>query len=241
MEICSFNSYGDLSSAAADRICQIIEKNPKAVFVLPTGNTPLGMFETLIQRFKSGLVSFNEAYLFELDEYLHQPKQDGPVLFAWLEKVFLNKVDFQQEKVFFFDPKTKNTKNECNKIQTRMDALGGADLVILGLGPNGHLAMNEPRTSFNASTRLVDLTPATIKSNSVYWGDESMVPLQGMTIGMNTFLDAREVILLVNGSSKKDILQRIISTPTNTELPATILHSLPNAYIYADKKALGNE
>lgn len=241
MEICSFNNYSELSSAAANRICQIIEKNPKAVFVFPTGNTPLWMFEILIQRFESGLVSFKEAYLFELDEYLHQPRQEGPVLFSWLEEVFLNKVDFQKDKVHFFDPKTKSPKDECERIQTRMDALGGADLVILGLGSNGHLAMNEPGTSFNVSTHIVDLTLATIKSNSVYWGDEDMVPPQGMTIGMSTFSDAIEVILLVTGSSKKDILLRIISSPANTQLPATILHSLPNAHIYADKKALGNE
>lgn len=238
MEIYSFNNYQVLSTAVADRVCQIVNKNPKAVFIFPTGNTPLGMFEILVQRYQNGLASFKDAYLFELDEYFHQPGEDGPILFSWLEDVFLQKVDFQAEKVFSFNPKTTDPNKECKLIQACVDAFGGADLVILGLGPNGHLAMNEPGTSFNAPTRLVNLTPATIKSNAVYWGNENQVPLQGMTMGMNVFKSAKEVILLVNGSSKRDILRKTINSPANTELPATVLHTISNSYIYADKSAL---
>ena len=237
MEFKVFETYTDLSEAAADRVCRMIQSKPNAVLVFPTGNTPLGMFKALVERYKAGQVAFKDAYLFELDEYLHEPGQDGPVLFDWLEETFLSQMDFQKSRVFAFNPKTSDAHSECLGFQEQLDELGGADLVILGLGPNGHLAMNEPGTPFTALTHVAELTSSTLQSNAAYWQGEATVPAKGMTLGLKPIFEAKEVLLLVNGSSKQAILKKIIDSPATEQLPATILHDIPNSAVYADRQA----
>jgi len=239
MEIRSLPTYAELCEAAADQICRILEEKPNAVFIFPTGNTPLGMFYVLEERYREGKVSFEQAYLFELDEYLHEAGENGPTLFDWLQKSFLNYMNFREERVFSFNPKAADAQKECDRIQAKLDSLGSVDLAILGLGPNGHLAMNEPGTLIESTARVVKLSPATLESNAAYWGEKIVIPKRGMTIGLSTFHDAKEVILMVNGSPKQEILKTVLDSECTPQLPATLLHDIPGAIVYADKAALG--
>jgi glucosamine-6-phosphate deaminase len=240
MQIRSFDTYEELSQAAAQRVCAILEQKPDAVLVLPTGNTPLGMFNELVKRFENDEVSFKHAYLFELDEYYHGPSQNGPVLFQWLQEVFIDKVDFDPARVFSFNPHVPDAQQECDRIQVALNKLGRVDLMVLGLGPNGHLAMNEPGTSFDVLTHPADLTPETLASNSAYWQEQDSVPSCGMTIGMGTIQDSGEILLLVNGASKRAILKKILENEPIPALPASMLNQMANTTVLADRPALEN-
>lgn len=239
MQIRSFETYDEMSQAAAERVCAVLEQKPEAVLVLPTGNTPLGMFNELVKRFEHGEVSFKYAYLFELDEYYHGPGQIGPELFQWLREVFIDKVDFDPARVFAFDPHAPDAQQECDRIQVALDKLGKVDLMVLGLGPNGHLAMNEPGTSFDVLTHAAELTPETLASNSAYWQEQGSVPSHGMTIGMGTIRDSAETLLLVNGASKQAILNEVLQADATPTLPASMLNTTANTSILADRSALG--
>ncbi|BBB49554.1 6-phosphogluconolactonase [Pelolinea submarina] len=240
MQICRFETYEELSQAAAERVCAVLEQKQDAVLVLPTGNTPLGMFNELVKRFEDGEVSFKHAYLFELDEYYHGPSQTGPVLFQWLQEVFIDKVDFDPARVFSFDPHAPDAQQECDRIQAAMDKLGKVDLMVLGLGPNGHLAMNEPGTPFDVLTHPAELTPETLASNSAYWQEQGSVPSCGMTIGMGTIQDSGEILLMVNGASKRAILNEVLQVEPTPALPASMLNKTANTTVLADRSALEN-
>ncbi len=238
MQIRSFDTYDELSSAAAERVCALLNEKPDAVLVLPTGNTPLGMFNALVRCYQRGEVSFSQAYLFELDEYHHGAGKKGPVLFQWLREVFIDKVDFDPQRVFAFAPQARDAQVESDRIQAELDRLGQVDLMVLGLGPNGHLAMNEPGTPFDVLAHAAELTPETLASNSAYWREKGSVPSHGMTIGLGTIRASREILLLVSGASKRSILNQVLESEALPALPATMLNTTANTVVFADRLAL---
>ena len=235
MQLHVFEDYNTLSDACADHICQVVNNKPDSVLILPTGNSPLGTFERLVEIYQAGMISFRNTILFELDEYILQPGQSEPILFDWLVDVFISKVDFKPENIYAFQANCTDPNLECERMRKALTKHGGADLALLGLGPNGHLAMNEPGSAFSATTRVVDLTPETILSNSAYWGNEDLVPRQGMTIGMAEIQCADAVYLLACGEKKKDIFQKLMQSPPDPNLPASVMHQIDNAHILVEQ------
>lgn len=232
-----FNNETELSIAAANLVIQQIKANPQSVMVFPTGNTPLGMFEQLVSNYQKGFVSFKDSCLIELDEYFGI-SLDAPLnLFSWLDRTLIQKVDFKPENVYRFNSNASDPAKEIARIDRVLSEKNGIDLLVLGLGPNGHIGFNEPGSQVNSPTRIIELSKASLLSNARYWGEESIVPKKGITLGMNHLLKAKKVILLVQGTAKAAILEATVNSPISEKIPATYLRELGQFHILADLDA----
>ncbi|MGD2026193.1 MAG: glucosamine-6-phosphate deaminase [Anaerolineales bacterium] len=230
-------NYQALSQLAAQRVIDALNQKPESVLVFPTGNTPLGMYQELAKAAEFGRVSFSQATLVALDDYYRIPMDDERNLFRWLDRALISKVDFHPNTVIRFETDTDDPQGECARIEQVLDQLGGIDLLVLGLGTNGHLGFNEPGTDFDSRTRVINLSPASIDSNARYWGSKEAVPKQGMTLGLKTLASARETVLLVSGKEKADILKKILTAPVVSKYPATILREFNNVTVIADQES----
>lgn len=235
MKIKIVSNYKELSKLAADKVQAAIKQNPASVLVFPTGNTPLGLFEELVKQFELGLIDFSCCSLIELDEYYDIAKDDKRSLFGWLERSLINRVNFNPSNIFRFDSATPEPQAECERIERIIMQLGGIDLLVLGLGRNGHLGFNEPGSSFDSKTRLIELSSASIESNARYWGSQDDVLRQGLTLGLKTLSSSRETIVLVSGQSKSEILRKVLDSPPDPQLPATILESFNHVTVIVDQ------
>ncbi len=158
----------------------------------------------------------------QLDEYL-VPEGDPRTLYGWLERVYTAPLGVK--KVIRFDLSEPDPGRMCEKQVEAIRGLGGIDLAVLGLGPNGHLGFNEPPSSADAPTRVVELTPASLESNAGYWSG-AQVPRRAVTVGMDLILSARASLLLVTGEPKQAVLRRMLHGPTTPDLPASYLKTV---------------
>ncbi len=225
--------YETLCSAVADEVFAQLSCKPVSVLVFPTGNTPLGLFKVLVTAHIANRVDFGQAHFVMLDEYADLEASDHRSLSGWLRRELLDPIGIGQDRCHGFEWGMK-------AIEETIARLGGLDLVILGLGPNGHLGFNEPGSAFNSRARLIDLTPASIRSNSAYWGADDLVPRQGYTLGLGTIAKARSIILMVSGAGKASILRNCTAQKPHTSIPASCLQLLPQAKIYTDVAAVSN-
>jgi glucosamine-6-phosphate deaminase len=229
----------ELGQKAAGYVSDFLAQNPQATLVVPTGNTPLPMYRELVQLYSAGKISFKSASLLELDEYYGIPLQDPRNLFTWLESSLLSQVDFQPERLFRFDSAALDANTEALRMEEALRVHSGIDLLVLGLGPNGHIGFNEPGSDFNSLTRVVTLTSESIASNARYWGGIDKVPAQGFTLGLGILRQARHTILIVTGEKKAAILKQVLQGPITDQVPATCLHNMANVTILADEAASG--
>ena len=141
--------------------------------------------------------------------------------------------------MFRFDTEAANAQAEAQRMDEILRVHGGIDLLVLGLGPNGHIGFNEPGSGFSSSTRVVELTSASLTSNARYWGGVEGVPKKGYTLGLGVLRRARKTLLLVNGKHKAKILKQMLEGPISEDLPATCLRDMPDVTIIADAAAAG--
>lgn len=240
MKLIITENYKELSVRAADLVIEHIQQNPDSVLVLATGNTPLGMFSQLVCAYQRGDVNFQNCSLVELDNYFNISQNDHRNLFNWLAAEFIDRVDIAAENITRFNTASTDPEQETDRIEKEIEKVGGIDLLVLGLGTNGHLGFNEPGSDPESLTRVISLSKASIKSSAQYWGKEEEVPRQGITLGLKTLSGARNTLLLVSGEQKTDILALTLQGPTNTDIPATILQKHQNLCVIADKSAAGN-
>lgn len=228
MKLIIVKDYAALSRLAADFVSNVLAEKRSARILLPTGNTPVGMYRELADRRRSGTFDASDAVVFQLDDYLDVPQSDPRSLYGWMDREFLTPQDV--------DP--WNVVPVMVRCYDRfMDLAGGLDLAVLGLGVNGHIGFNEPPCGPDAATRVVDLTPATIASNAAYWGGEDCVPRQAITCGIGNLIAARKVLLLVSGTSKREVLSKLWNGPVTDDLPASHLRSADSVTIIADEAA----
>lgn len=226
-----FSDYKSLCAGTADAVVEQLRREPKSVLVFPTGNTPLGLFKELVEQHRSGHVSFDRAHIVVLDEYAGLTPNDPRSLTGWLKRELTTPVNIPSSHLHGFD-------NGPDALEKEIVALGGLGLVVLGLGPNGHLAFNEPGSAYDSRARCIDLTPDSITSNAAYWGSEDRVPRQGLTLGLGTLSEARSLILMVSGEAKRGILEQTLNGSVSPAIPATILRQLQQSQIFADEAAV---
>ncbi|MCW2308979.1 6-phosphogluconolactonase [Rhodobium gokarnense] len=238
MKLIDAADYAELSRAAAGIVVEQVRKRPDSLLVLPTGNTPVGMFRDLVAAAHNGDVDFSRARFAMLDEYAGIGRNDERRLYHWIRKELFDPLGVRPGAVIAFDPEA-DPECEARFVEQRIARQGGIDLAVLGLGPNGHIAMNEPGSDADSRTRLVTLTPATIRSNAAYWGSEAKVPRKGLTLGLGTLAEARALVLLVAGGGKAAILERVLNAAPSDAIPAAILGAHPAFTVVADRAALG--
>jgi len=229
-----------LSRVGADIIADVLIAKPAAKLLVATGNTPMGMYEELARRRNAGLIDTSRVHVFQLDEYLGVARDDPRSLFGWTVRSFAGPLGIPSNRVSGILDGASDPEVACRAYDAKIEAAGGIDLAILGLGPNGHLGFNEPPSGPDLPTRTVDLTPESVKSNAVYWGSTDDVPRSAATVGMKTLLAARRILLVVSGAHKHDILQRTVSQAPTSTVPASYLQHASHVTVLADREAWGD-
>ena len=213
------------------------KENP-FVMALPAGSSPLGMFKRLIEMFKKGKISFQNVVFFNMCEYVGLSKDDKNSFNCFLWEKFFNHIDAKKKNIHMLNSETKDFVKECNDYEKLIRSYGGIDLLIAGVGEDGHIAFNEPGSSLASRTRLKALNRDTIRSNARFFDDnENIVPKMALTIGIATIMDAREVMVIAGGSHKADALQGAIEGSINHMCPLSILQMHQHAIIACDEDA----
>ena len=221
----------EVARHAADVIEQQIQTKPDATLLIATGNTPLPTYAELAKR----NVDTRQVRAVQLDEYLGVGENDPRSLYAWMRRDFVEPLEI--ERVLRFEPNAPDPEASCERYARRIRDLGGIDLAILGLGPNGHLGFNEPPSGADAPTRVVTLSGASVESNAAYWRGLE-VPRHTLTVGMDLILEAKMCLLLVTGARKRSILRRTLYGPLTPDVPASFLRNVPLT-VLADEAAHG--
>lgn len=239
MKVVAVKDYEEMSRLAAGEVMATIRARPDAVLVLPTGRTPVGMFGRLVEASRARHVDFRAARFVTLDEYAGIAGDDRRRLLAWLQRELLEPLGIPPAHLVAFEPRAEPL-DECKRIEDTITALGGIDLAVLGLGPNGHVGFNEPGSDLASRAREITLAPESVISNAAYWGSEEDVPRTALTLGLGTLSGSRTVVVIASGASKSAIVSRMLLDPVAPEVPATALRLHPNATLIADQAALAS-
>ena len=237
MKLIVVDDYEAVSRAGADVIASIIGRKPHSAIVIATGDTPMGIYEQLAARNARGDVDASRILAFQLDEYLGVPPGDRRSLYGWMERSFLAPLDIPDANVVRLPWDEGLAEEGCAAYVRAVGAAGGFDLAVLGLGPNGHLGFNEPPSGPGSRTRMVDLTDESIESNADYWGGPDVVPRRAVTAGMDLLLAARQILLVVSGEHKQDILRRTLDGPVTPDVPSSYLQQAGGVIVLADRAA----
>ena len=208
--------YQKLSQWAANYVASKINAanpTPEKPFVLgcPTGSSPLGMYKALIELNKQGKVSFQNVVTFNMDEYVGLPEDHPESYHTFMWKNFFNHIDIKKENVHILNGNAADLEAECANYEKQIAEIGGIDLFMGGIGPDGHIAFNEPGSSLTSRTRQKTLTMDTIIANSRFFdNDINKVPKTSLTVGVGTVLSAKEVMIIVNGHNKARALYHAV-------------------------------
>lgn len=230
--------YRMLSQTAAELVAKAVRAKPTLTLGLPTGNTPLGMYEELVQKHQGEHLDFSRVRTFNLDEYLGLPPQHPKSYHTYMREHFFSRVNIVPESTHIPDgtPGVDGDAESENYENAIRDA-GGIDLLIVGIGANGHIAFNEPGSSFASRTRVVNLAPETIGNARRHFASEADVPRSAITMGIATILDARRIVLLASGSSKAEAVDRALRGPVSGTVPASVLQTHPSVIAILDEAA----
>ena len=219
MEINKCKSYKDLSNLVADVVEHILAL-PEPKLILPTGSTPIGLYKELVNR----QLDWSTTTTFNLDEYIINPNHPQSY-HSFMKKHLFDRINIYPNNCNFPD---RNT-------QAYEDIISEVDLCILGIGSNGHIAFNEPSSSFDSVTRVVDLTEETIKDNSRFFPTIEDVPTQAITMGLKPIMSSKKIIIMANGKHKKDILEQAMYGDITEDIPASFLQKHKNVEVlYCD-------
>lgn len=235
--------YEKLSNWAAEYVINKINAaNPTAekpfVLGLPTGSSPIGMYKALVKANKEGRVSFKHVLTFNMDEYVGLPESHPESYHSFMANNLFNHIDCPKENIHILNGNAENLEEECKNYEKMIEEAGGIDLFIGGIGPDGHIAFNEPYSSLTSLTRVKTLTTDTRIANSRFFGgDMNAVPTTALTVGVGTVMSAKEVMILCNGHNKARALQAAIEGPVTQAWTISALQLHQHGIIVCDELA----
>ena len=243
MRVIILDDYSLMSRWAANYVVEKInQKKPTAdnPFVLgcPTGSSPLGMYKELIRHYKEGDVSFENVVTFNMDEYVGLPKEHRESYYSFMWSNFFSHIDIKRENVHILNGNAPDLVEECENYERQIETYGGIDLFLGGIGPDGHIAFNEPGSSLTSKTRIKTLNTDTIIANSRFFdNDVNKVPKTALTVGIGTVMDAKEVLILVNGHNKAQALYHAVEGNVTQMWTISVLQMHRSGIIVCDDAA----
>lgn len=213
-------------------------KKKNCVLGLPTGSSPIGMYKELIKLNKEGKVSFKNVITFNMDEYVALPEEHPESYHSFMFTNFFSHIDINKKNINILNGNAKDLEKECINYEKKIEKAGGIDLFVGGIGPDGHIAFNEPASSLSSKTRIKTLTMDTIIANSRFFdNDVEKVPKTALTVGVKTILDADEVLIIINGHNKARALYHAIEEGVNHMWTISALQLHPKGVIVSDEAA----
>ncbi|WP_268258262.1 glucosamine-6-phosphate deaminase [Bacillus massiliigorillae] len=237
-EIIRTENYEKMSLFAAQKMITKVKENPRSVLGLATGNTPVGLYKYLILDYKTTGTSYKEVRTVNLDEYIGLDRDNKNSYFTFMRKRLFNHIDVKLHHTSIPNGVAPNLEEETVRYDKYIQKIGGIDIQILGIGHNGHIGFNEPGTSFKSRTHVVTLAESTRNANARYFNNIDEVPTHAVTMGIQSIMDSKEIILLASGTSKAEVIKRLVYGEITEEFPASVLRSHKKATIIADQAAL---
>lgn len=231
-----YRDYEELSMKTAEMIAKIISDKPHALLCFPAGETSVGTFTHLIELNRLEKISFRNCRIVGLDEWAHIGKMKNENCFSFLKKHLFDHIDYNEENFCFFDGESDDLQKECNKTDKFIREFGPVDMMLLGAGMNGHLGLNEPGTSFDLYSHIVKLDETTRIVGQKYFSGKVTLT-SGITLGLKYVMEARTVILQLNGARKAGVAKKLVESEITPDFPASILKSHRNSFLLLDKEA----
>jgi len=237
IKIYAENSYEDMSAKAAEIFSEELKKNPKGVYGFATGSTPVGMYKELIKKYETEGIDFSNVTTFNLDEYYPIKKDNSQSYDYFMKENLFRHINLKEENINIPNGEADNSVEECMRYEEKIKNSGGIDLQILGIGENGHIGFNEPSKHFTKVTNFIPLTDSTISANSRFFESKDEVPKHALTMGIQTIMKAKKILLVVNSAKKKEILKKALFGEITPEVPASILQLHQDVTVVVDNEA----
>lgn len=225
------NGYDELSFIAASMLKNKIKNNDKLTLGFATGSTPIGTYRYLIEAYNKKEISFKNITSFNLDEYVGLHKEHPQSYHYFMYNHLFNYIDINPNNIYLPNGIVGDISHECERYEKAIERAGGVDIQILGIGSNGHIAFNEPGTPFVSNTHIVELDETTRSDNARFFDKIEEVPTHAITMGLNTIMKSKEILLLINGENKKAITEKFLKRDVSEDVPVSILHNHPKVTV----------
>lgn len=243
MNVIIQENYANMCEWAAEHIIAAINAHKEDrpfVMGLPTGSSPIGVYQRLVKADKEGRVSFKNVVTFNMDEYVGLDHDHDQSYWYFMHENLFNHIDIPEENINILNGMAENLQEECDNYEKKIASYGGIDLFMGGIGVDGHIAFNEPFTSLNSRTGIRVLTEDTRIVNSRFFGnDPEKVPTHALSVGVGTVTDSREVLILINGHAKARALAAVVEGGVSSKWTVSAIQLHNNAYIACDEAACG--
>lgn len=236
MKIIIADDYEKASRQAAKLIRQAVKKNPALNLGLASGSTPQRLYEIIVEQTLSGHLDFAKARFFGLDEYFGLGRNDSPSFAAYFQRHVFSLLKIKRQQIKLLNGLANDPILECRSYENKIKKAGGIDLQILGLGRNAHIAFNEPGSPLDSRSRLVSLSPQTVKANQKHFANTPM-PRSALTMGLGTILEARQIILIAAGQDKAIAVKKALNGEVRSSVPASCLINHPDVTYILDQGA----
>lgn len=243
MRVIIKSDYDEMSLFAAEYVIKRINQfqpteSKPFVLGLPTGSSPIGMYHNLVKAYKAARISFSNVITFNMDEYVGLPESHPESYHSFMRKNLFDHIDCPAKNINILNGNASDLEQECRDYEEKIKGVGGIDLFVGGIGPDGHIAFNEPFSSFSSRTRIKTLTDDTRIANSRFFGGKPEdVPSCALTVGVATVMDAREVLILCNGHAKACALQAAVEGALCQAWTISAIQNHPRAVIACDEAA----
>ena len=228
MKIIETNDYAELSRRAADILAAQVILKPDCVLGLATGSSPIGLYDSLVERYENGTLDFSAVRSVNLDEYRGLDGENDQSYRYFMDTHLFNRINIDKANTNVPDGKAKDAAAEGARYDALIRSLGGIDIQLLGIGLDGHIGFNEPDDCFTGPTHEVELDPSTIEANARFFASIDDVPRSAITMGMASIMQARKIVLIASGSNKKAIMDKALFGPITPEVPASLLQLHPD-------------
>lgn len=236
MKFIETENYEALSRKAANIILAQVIANPKSVLGLATGSSPVGIYKRLIELYNSGDVDFSEVTSVNLDEYVGLTPDDKNSYRYFMNTNLFDHINIDKSNTFVPSGVAADPDEEGKRYDENIECLGGIDLQLLGIGLDGHIGFNEPDSVFVKGTHKVTLDPSTVEANARFFDKIEDVPTSAITMGMGAIMQAKKVLLIANGESKREIIEKAFFGPITPSVPASILQLHSDLTVIYSKK-----
>lgn len=235
MRLIIAKDYADVSRKAANIIAAQIYLKPDCVLGLATGSSPVGTYKELIAKYEAGDLDFSQVRTVNLDEYVGLNKDHDQSYAYFMRHNLFDHVNIDQNNCNIPNGMNPDAEAECARYDAVIDGFGGADLQLLGLGPNGHIGFNEPADAFAKGTNHVKLTDSTIDANQRFFASRDDVPRYALTMGMGNILRAKKLLMIVSGRKEDAMRRLLLSGSIDPHCPATFLRLHRDAVVLLER------
>ena len=236
MELKRFKNYQELSDFAASEIANSIKNKPSLVLCLASGDTPKLTVDLLVKKIKDEKIDHSKITFIGLDEWVGLPSTNTGSCHYFFKNKLIDPLRLDPSQYFLFDALAYDLKNECLKMDRFIDQKDGIDIMVVGIGMNGHIGFNEPGSSFDNLSHVIELDEVTKSVGQKYF-QEQMELSKGITIGFKQLLNAKRVFLLANGSKKAEVIKKTVEEPVAENFPASIMQRHKNGFVLVDDEA----